>query len=243
MAGAGPSVVDILAVIRGMAEGDRAQVEAALAREVPGMDVGGGDGAHPTSAITGACAGAKVWMYSEEGEEYMLAADWIAALNEAEAQQTHGIKLDFKNRYNHWFGVKVDGDEMWYTDYKKKTEGQLYRKQMILLDPEKIQREAQNGSTAGIDELQQDVAWSLRWQWEDTSGWVTMKLHVCAFLLSQLLEGKDEATFTHEWVSPVTGKERKTIYDVDFVSGVQTSRDRGNNTRAVRLVAMKQCVA
>ena len=235
MAGCGPSVAELLAVLWEMEAEERAEVRAALAREPVGMGVGGGDGSQPMSAITRAGPPKKVWMYIEEGQEHMLEEVWMERLNAAEAQQTYGITFEFQNKWKHGFRVSVD--DMAYKNHKSKKEGRLYRMEMIILN---VQNMVGEGDKADLDELQQGNAWNLRWQHEDTSGWKNMTLESNKTVLAELVAGKDDVVFTHDWLSPNSGKWMKTIYDVDFVTGLQISRDYGKNQREVRLVAMRE---
>ena len=52
---------------------------------------------------------------------------------------------------------------------------------------------------------------------------------------------KAKVEVTHEWKHPTSGYWNKTKYDVDLSLEQQTSHEWHKRSRAVRLVAMREC--
>ena len=229
MASSAPSVQEILDVLWEMGKDERAEVRDALALE----RVGDG-GSPPMSAITRAGPSEKVWMYTEDDDERMLENDWMVQLNAAGDSETHEVKFQFHNRWNH--GFEVDLEAMTFKNQRSEKEGPLYPMEMIVLD---VPYMLEKRSLADIEELAQG-GWMPRWQHTDPSGWKNMSVYSNSSLLSELVALKDVTVLTEHWKSWSSGAWNQITYDVDFKKGTQISRNFGNKQREVRLVAVRE---
>jgi hypothetical protein len=223
--------------------------EAGAASTAPNLVEGESEGSQPIQKIENAGVveitwAYDDWAYDDDLGQKMCDKEWTERLNDKSGSVDGGeLEYAFETVYPKGGKVKyraniTDVSRMTITKLKTKTQHVLHKLEMRVLSAKDM---LAAGSTAAIDEYQKDDAWTMRWQFEDNSGWQNMTEDVNKTLLTEIAAQKAKVEVTHEWKHPTSGYWNKTKYDVDLSLEQQTSHEWHKRSRAVRLVAMREC--
>jgi hypothetical protein len=213
------------------------EVRMRSARETPAGSQS--DGSQPIHIFEHASESEKVWTYIVDDNQIMCDKVWNDILNLGDEFPSQGS--EFALERNNTRGGKRTFEahilEKTFKDMKTRKTHVLQQMEIKALSlPGMLAAE----STADIAAFQKDDAWKMRFQFEDNHGWQNMTEEVNNVLLAELDQQNANVEVTHEWTHPSNREWKSTIYDVDFNSEQQTSREGFKTQRSIRLVAMRE---
>ena len=197
------------------------------------------DGSQPIHIFEHASGSEKVWTYIVNGIPFMLDKVWNDILTLGDEDPGQGNEFALERNYTR------GGKRTFEAHILEKTFKDMKTKKTHVLQKMEIRALSLAGmleaeSTADIAAFQKDDAWKMRFQFEDNHGWQNMTEDVNNLLLAELDQFKATVEVTHEWTHPSSHEWKSTIYDVDFNSEQQTSREGFKTQRSIRLVAMRE---
>ena len=206
-------------------------------REIPAGSQS--DGSQPIHIFEHASESEKVWTYIVNGIPFMLDKVWNDILTLGDEDPGQGNEFALERNYTRGGKRTFEAHilEKTFKDMKTKKTHVLQKMEIRALSlPGMLEAE----STADIAAFQKDDAWKMRFQFEDNHGWQNMTEDVNNVLLAELDQQSANVEVTHEWTHPSNREWKSTIYDVDFNSEQQTSREGFKTQRSIRLVAMRE---
>jgi hypothetical protein len=197
------------------------------------------EGSQPIHIFEHASESEKVWTYDVDGNQIMCDKVWIDILNHGDEFNSEASEFALERDNNR------GGKRTFEAHIIEKTFKDMKTKKTHVLQKMEIKVVSVTGmlaaeSTADIAAFQKDDAWKMRFQFEDNHGWQNMTEDVNNVLLAELDQQNANVEVTHEWTHPSNRAWKSTIYDVDFNSEQQTSREGFKTQRSIRLVAMRE---